>query len=124
MTSSSGFFNYKTYPIIVDNRGSVYDTITLTFISSTNYHASGAYLGSLGYGGIYEDFSPINPNTSTPYFTILKETWEGTWATDDEVSFDVYPPSCPLWVTYILAPDSQTRKRLNNFTIQLLWESI
>jgi len=103
-TAGDGDYNEVTYPIKGDNKGSVRDSITLTFTSATAYNAVGSYLGSLGSGTTSSDFSPNNPNTSTPYFTISHLGWTGTWANGDTLTFELYPASQSIWIKEYIIP--------------------
>ena len=103
-TAGDGDFDDSNYPITGDNKGSVRDSITLTFTSATAYNAVGSYLGSLGSGTTSSDFSPNNPNTSTPYFTISHLGWTGTWANGDTLTFELYPASQSIWIKEYIIP--------------------
>ena len=97
-TSDNGTYDETTYPVILFNDGAVEDTFTITFDSATTFSCSGAAEGSLGTGAIGTDFTPINLNTSQPYFTIDKDGWGGTWTTGDIVTFKTHPSAAGIWI--------------------------
>lgn len=120
--STNGTFDDSGYPILGDNKGSVKDTITLSFTSATNFDASGNYLGSLGSGDINSDFAPNNPNTSTPYFTIQHEAWGGSWQAGDTLTFELYPASHGVWLKEVV-PTGANSKANNIVTVGVYGES-
>lgn len=77
--------------------GGITQLWTLTFTSAQAYTVSGDTVGAVGTGSIGADFSPLNPATSTPYFTLPSPAWGGTWAAGHWVTFWTYPPAIPLW---------------------------
>jgi hypothetical protein len=95
-TSSAGTYDETTYPLIMFNDGTVYETWTSTFSSGSAFAVSGAYYGSLGAGNTSSDFSPTNPDTGQPYFTIDKDGWGGTWQSGDTVIFVTSPSAVPM----------------------------
>jgi hypothetical protein len=58
----------------------------------------------VGTGSISADFSPINPNTGQPYFTVDKEGWGGTWAIGETITFLTDPSALPIWWKEIVPP--------------------
>jgi hypothetical protein len=92
---SGGTFNGAA--IVAANRGATRDTITITFTAATTFTAAGLIAGSLGAGSRAADFSPINPATSSPRFTIPSTAWGGTFALGNTVVFELYPASIPIW---------------------------
>ncbi len=123
INSANGIYDFHNYPILVDNRGSVEDTITLTFTSGTDFDASGDYLGDIGSGNIDSDFDPINPNTGTPYFTVRAAGWGGTWVSGDTMVFEVEPPSILLYFVYEFSSLIHSTP-LNYFVLQVYGESV
>jgi len=96
-SSVAGTYDESTYPIILFNDGAEQDSWTITFTSAVAFTCSGASEGSVGSGVITSDFSPTNPNTGQPYFTIDKDGWGGTWAGGDTVTFTTSPATVPIW---------------------------
>lgn len=90
-------YNESTYPVLCDNIGTIEQTWTLTFSSSTVFTVSGNTVGSVGSGNTTTDFSPTNTNFSKPYFTLEFEGWGGTPAAGNTLVFQTHPASVPLW---------------------------
>lgn len=101
-SSSAGTYDESTYPLIMFNDGTEQDTWTLSFSSSTIFSVSGAAIGSLGAGSVGSDFSPVNPATGQPYFTISAAGWAGLWAVGEIVVFRTDPAAIPIWIRQIV----------------------
>ena len=48
------------------------------------------------------DFSPTNPNSGQPYFTIDKDGWGGTWIAGNTVVFQTHPGAVPVWMKEVV----------------------
>ena len=103
-TSSAGTYDEATYPLALDNRGTVTDSFTIIFSDATNFGCSGVAEGSLGNGIITSHFAPINPNTGQPYFTLNKDGWGGSWVNGDTVTFKTVAAGIPIWLKEIVPP--------------------
>lgn len=95
-TSASGTTDEGTYPIILDNYGTVEEDWTLDFTDATHFTLSGDTLGAVGSGVIGTDFSPVNPDVSRAYLTIESEMLGGTWLAGDEITFTTHPARVPI----------------------------
>lgn len=93
VTSVAGTFN-QAY-LQVQSIGGLYETITITFITSTNFTCTGDFSGSLGLGTISGTFNPINSAFATPFFIINPYAWGGTFVTGDTVVFTTIPAAYP-----------------------------
>lgn len=95
-TSAAGTIDAATYPLLLDNQGTVEEDITLTFTDATHYTATGDSIpGTLGSGTTGADFAPNNPAWTRPYFTIEAGFWGGTWVAGDTVTFTTHPARVP-----------------------------
>ena len=88
--------------IAVQNVGGTYENVTITFTDATNFTVVGDTLGALAAGIISTDYSPVNPDSGTPYFTILAAAWSGTWAAAETVSFTTNPADVDIWEVQIV----------------------
>lgn len=88
--------------ISVSNVGTVYDTWTFTFTSSTQFSCSGSYTGSVGTGDINSTFAPTNTDQNAPYFTIETNFWSGTWTSGDSVVIITTPSSQAYWLKEVV----------------------
>lgn len=81
-----------------DNLGSVEDTWTLSFYSTTQYSVVGSAIGSVGSSQISSNFNPTNADQSAPYFTIPTTAWDGTsYQAGDVVIFKTHPAAAAIW---------------------------
>jgi hypothetical protein len=94
--SVGGTYDETLFPPVLFNDGTVEDDWTLTFTSGSNFTVSGTYSGSIGTGSVSVDFSPINPDTGQPYFTIRASGWGGTWTSGNTVMFSTHPSAVPI----------------------------
>ncbi|MBF0096285.1 MAG: hypothetical protein HQM04_06530 [Magnetococcales bacterium] len=73
-------------------------TITITDPVSGAYRLDGDALGSgVATGSKSASFSPLNPDTLTPYFTLAAAGWGGEWQLHDSLTFITRPAAIPLW---------------------------
>ena len=119
-TTSAGTEN-NALPIVGDNKGTVAETITITFSSASAFSASGTVSGSLGTGSVSSAFAPVNPASGTPYFTIPANHFTGTWASSDTVVFATTPAAQPVWLKEVV-PASTAASQNNVFGIGYYWE--
>lgn len=78
--AATGSYNDTLAPIQVTNDGAITERWALQFTSSTAFRVVGEHVGVIGTGTINADCAPINPNTGTPYFTILSTGWGSGWS--------------------------------------------
>ncbi len=67
-------------PIELTNAGALTERFALRFTSSTAFQCIGEHLGVIGTGTINADFSPVNPVSGQPYFTLRALGWGSGWA--------------------------------------------
>jgi len=79
------------------NKGSIEQIFTLTFTSATDFSVSGDTLGAFAIGTTTSTTAPVNPATSSAYFTLESTAFSGTFAPGDTVSFTTHPAAVPLW---------------------------
>lgn len=120
ITSLAGTLNAAS--IIPHHIGSISDTITCTFSSSTVFTAVGAVAGPLGSGSINGSFSPIHPAFSTPFFTIPAVAWGGTWTSGNTAVFQTHPAAKAIWMKRDV-PALSTRLAAQWVTLMIFAES-
>lgn len=107
-TASNAQFNLVAYPLAIDNRGSVPERWKMVFSSSTAFSLFGEQRGLVATGSTAADFSPVNPQTGTPYFTIDTDGWGAGWQTGNTVRFDTDAAASPLWLIRTVLPGQAT----------------
>jgi len=115
ISAGNGTYDEITYPLTLFNDGTEQDTWILTFTSGSAFICAGINEGSVGSGVITADFSPINPETSQPYFTLDKDGWAGTWQSGDTVTFVTNPSVIPVWWREIVP--AATAAETNNLCV-------
>jgi hypothetical protein len=117
-TSVAGTVDFSTYPIILDNIGTVDEDWTLTFTDATHFALTGDSLGAVTTGIISSDFAPNNGDFTKPYFTIETEVWGGTWAAGNTVTFTTHPAAEGIGQKRVVP--AGTASLSNNKTTQVL----
>jgi hypothetical protein len=116
-SSGSGTYDESANPLTLYNDGTERDTITLTMTSATAFTAAGVNAGSLGTGSISADFTPTNPDTGQPFFSLASAGWGGTWTTNDTITFKTNPAALPVWVEQIVPAACAAGRSLPNLGV-------
>lgn len=106
----------------VRQRGCLFDQVTFTFTSATNFNATSAKVGSLGSGTTGSTFAPINPGTASAYFSVPSSAWSGTFANDDVVVVNTVPAILPVFYVQQVPPLSPAFSG-NSFTMVFAGET-
>lgn len=97
-TAGDGTYDDSTYPVLLDNIGTINQTVTITFTGATTFTAASNVAGvTLTGGSIGVDYQPSNGDVTKPYFTLETAGWAGTWASGDTVVFNTVPASSAIW---------------------------
>ena len=108
--------------ITVNQRGSLYDTITLTFTSASGFTASSDLRGSLGTGSVSSTFAPVNSQTASPYFSIPPAAWSGTGQQGDVITFRTTPAALSV-MHYQQVPAGAPEFSSNSFFMAFVGET-
>ncbi|WP_428243012.1 hypothetical protein [Gynuella sp.] len=101
-------YNLVDYPVAIDSQGAVPDVWKILFTSSTAFSLYSENRGLIASGDTGTDLSPINPQTGTPYFTILYGGWGGSWSVNNAIMFETKSAAAPFWVIRTVLPGSAT----------------
>lgn len=93
---NGGSYDDSTYPILPDWLGTIEQSWTGTFTSSSAVTIVGDTVGSLGSFNITNDIAPNNPDFSKPYFFINRLGWNSPVA-GTEITFTTSPAAYGLW---------------------------
>lgn len=96
-TSPAGTYDEGGYPVVMNNRGTIEQTWTVTFLTATTFAVVGDTVGSVGSGSTAADFAPNNANFSKPYFTLEAAGFGGIWAENDTIVFQTHPAAIPVF---------------------------
>lgn len=95
----SANYNDAIYPFVMTNLGAIQERWCIEFTSSTVFKCTGEYTGELALvGNVNTDYSPINPVTLAPYFTIKKEGWGAGWVNGNALRFNTIAANYPIWM--------------------------
>jgi len=119
-SSGSGTYNEETYPVILYNIGTITESWTITFISSTEFTVTGAVTGSLGNGTITGNFVP--ENIIGYYFNLNRYGWAGSWTAGDTITFKTTHAAQAVWVKESI-PAGAASQIYNLLDVTLLGES-
>jgi hypothetical protein len=86
-TAAQGTVNTVDYPIEVTNQAAVNEDWALVFISATAFRCVGKRIGQIATGDTVNDFAPINPITSQPYFVIRSGAFGAGWNPGEAIRF-------------------------------------
>jgi len=112
-SSVSGTYDEATYPVVMFNDGTVFETWTLTKGSGTNFTVAGAHYGAVGgTGSTTSDFEPSNPDGTT-YFKIASAGWGAGWLEGDTIIFNTIPSAIPMLLCEVVP--ALTTQEPNNF---------
>ena len=90
--------NLISHPIEVTNDGAVTERWALVFTNTTAFRLIGEHVGVIAEGNTAADFSPLNPFTGQPYFTIRAAAWGGGWSTGNVVRINTVGALHPVGV--------------------------
>jgi hypothetical protein len=97
-------YNTVLYPIEVLNSGAVTERWRLQFTSTTDFQCIGENSGVIATGTIGSDFGPVNPLTLEPYFVIRMGGWGGGQAVGNNLRFNTYGATAPIWAARTILP--------------------
>ena len=98
-SGTTGQFDDVNFPIEMTNNGSITERWRLEFTSTTTVNVIGERFGQvLTDAPIGNDIAPVNPATSTPYFTIKAGGWSGGWQIGNVVRFNTVGANDPVWI--------------------------
>ena len=109
-------YNSLLYPLQLNNASSWRERWALLFTSATSFRVIGETLGDItdqlggdGFHDIDHDLAPVNPITSTPYFTLSWQGWGSGWVAGNVLRFNLLPPAnFPLWIAQTVQPSAPT----------------
>lgn len=94
----SANYNSVFYPIQVTNRAARKERWAIVFTGTESFRCFGEATGEIQGGTTQSDYSPLNPFTNTPYFTIKKEGWGTGWVNGNVMRFNTDAANFPIWI--------------------------
>lgn len=101
------------YPIQVTNKDSLAGRWMIQFTGSNTVQVVHEVLGVVkaGINIATTDVAPINPATSAPYFTMLKEGFGAGWVNDNIIRFNMDSGDENMWVIRTVQPGQLTQEQ-------------
>lgn len=103
-TPSVANLNIVDFPIQVTNNAAINEQWAIKFDSATAFKCYGMGVGMVGAGSIQQTFTPINPATSQPYFTIPQQAFGGGWSAGEVILFSTVAAAKPLILMRCVSP--------------------
>lgn len=94
--SGAGSYDFTTYPLALDNRGTARQRWTLTYTAADALEVSGDEIGSLGAFSIADAISPLD-GSGNPYFTLAPDGHGTAHVAGDVIQFDTYAAAIAVW---------------------------
>jgi hypothetical protein len=88
------------------NEGATTDRWAAVFKNTTQYDMISERLGVIGTGNIGTDYSPLNPLTGQPYFTLFASGWSSGLIPGNAFRFNTEAAAAPLWLVRIVSPSA------------------
>ncbi len=119
---SREIYDEASYPVVVNNVGTIEESWTLTFTNGTAFTVSGINTGAISGGVIGSDYNPVNSNVGSGdyYFSLLSAGWNLPQA-GDTITFDTHAAAKGLWVKEII-PSATASHASNEFRLKLYAE--
>lgn len=123
VTSAAGTVDNASYPPLLDNIGTIEQTVTLTFSDANNFTAASDVAGvTLTSGNISTLWAPSNADFSKPYLSLEVGFFGGTWAAGNTVVIATHPAAVALWEKRVV-PAGAASQSNNKITLVTAGES-
>lgn len=107
-SAATATYNTAVYPVVVTNKGALTERWALHFTNTTAFNVIGEHVGVIATGSTGVDCAPINPSTSTPYFTLAAAGWGSGWAAGNVLRINTVGAEFPLWVVRTVQQGPET----------------
>lgn len=97
-------YNTIGFPIEVKNDGAVTERWRVSFTAPTAFQVIGENLGVVATGTTGADCAPVNPLTGKAYFTIRAAGWGLGWSTGNQLRFNTFGATAPIWMIRTVLP--------------------
>ncbi len=116
---ATGTFNDVVYPLVLTNLGAIQERWAIVFSGATVFNCYGEYSGLVGSGDVNTTFTPLNPNTNTPYFTLNPLGWGGGWSAGNVLRFNTAGANYPIWIARTTKQGAES-VTTDNFKLEIL----
>ena len=88
------------------NAGAETDRYAIVFRNATQFDLISERRGQIAAGNIATDFSPLNPLTNEPLFTLYASAWGTGWLLGNTLRFDVVAANAGCWAALCVSPSA------------------
>lgn len=107
-SAGDGDYDIATYPILLDNDGTITDDLTLNFTDATHYTVVGVSGVNYGAGDTATDFTPMNTARGKKYFTIYAAGFSGSFAQNDTIVWKNHAADVQHWIRLTVPENCQS----------------
>lgn len=93
---------------VVTNQGADTDRWAIVFTSGNTFDCYSEARGLIASGNTASTFSPINPATTTPFFTLASSGWASTLLVGSVLRFNTEAAAPPVWVLRCTVPGASS----------------
>ena len=86
------------------NNAAINEQWALKFDTSTAFKCYGKGVGMIAQGSTLQAFSPVNPSTNQPYFTIPQQAFGAGWSAGEVILFTTIAAAKPLLLMRCVSP--------------------
>ncbi len=86
------------------NQGAETDRWAIVFTTGNTFACYSEALGLVATGNTATNFSPINPVTGAPFFTLLAASWASSLLVGSVLRFNTQAAALPVWVSRCTVP--------------------
>lgn len=98
-------YDTTNHPLEISNLGGITERWALRFkADATQFDLIGQHLGQIATGSKTVDFTPINPASGAPYFTLRAAGWGNGWVAGNVLFVDTVGASYPIDVIRSVQP--------------------
>jgi hypothetical protein len=90
--------------IAMNNAGGIDDRWAIVFTSSSTFNLLSERFGQLASGNTGSNFSPLNPLTSQPFFTLPASGWGAGWIVGNTLRFNTGGAHSGVWYAQVISP--------------------
>ena len=94
--------------IATTNQGAESDRFAIVFTSGNTFQCFSEARGLIASGNTANDFSPINPVTGAPFFTLAAASWAPSVLVGSALRFNIQAAAPALWVTRCTVPGASS----------------
>ncbi len=97
-------YDFVGNPLGLTNEGAETERWAIVFTTATDFKLIGERAGQIATGSTAANFSPLNPITNQPYFTIDAAGWGTGWQAGNVLRLNTVGARAPFWMARSIQP--------------------